>query len=465
MRLAFDYLFPTAPELIDYGTEESLACDSSATMPIVKPVFDRRVDFEVPKFSIKMANRHTRSLQDIFQTSVPGISAAVVCILLLWITGCSHSNAPAPTKSWNPNAAAAYLDQREGWWADWPGAARDHETFCISCHTALPYALSRPRLRKVLAEEQLTANEQKLLDSVKKRVRLWNQIDPYYDRKYGPYKAAESRGTEAILNAVILANYDAQHGRLSAETLAAFDHMWSRQQTAGEGKGSWPWLAFGHVEPWETEDSRFYGASLAAIAVGIAPQNYRSAPDIQNNLGFLRAYLSRAQSSQSTINRVALLWASTKLPGLLRPEGRKAIIDEVLSQQQKDGGWRLAEVSWVWRGWSLSSLRMWLRPDGTWAERGSDGYATGLIALTLQEAGLPPDNPQLQRALSWLARNQEEQGSWHSSSLNKKRAPYSNIGRFMSDAATAYAVLALSDSNLQSNTKTHTTKPDFALNR
>lgn len=50
--------------------------------------------------------------------------------------------------SWDQKAAAAYLDQRQSWWMEWPRAARDHETFCVSCHTAVPYALSRPGLRK-----------------------------------------------------------------------------------------------------------------------------------------------------------------------------------------------------------------------------------------------------------------------------------------------------------------------------
>jgi hypothetical protein len=54
--------------------------------------------------------------------------------------------------SWDQKAAAAYLDQRAAWWMEWPKAARDHETFCVSCHTAVPYALSRPALRKSLAE-------------------------------------------------------------------------------------------------------------------------------------------------------------------------------------------------------------------------------------------------------------------------------------------------------------------------
>src|SRR5690349_2284645 len=75
--------------------------------------------------------------------------------------------------SWSPKAAAAYLDSRMAWWITWPSAARDHETFCISCHTAAPYAMSRARLRAALGEQAPSANERKLLDNVIKRVRLW----------------------------------------------------------------------------------------------------------------------------------------------------------------------------------------------------------------------------------------------------------------------------------------------------
>ena len=72
----------------------------------------------------------------------------------------------------SPKAAAAYLDRRADWWMGWQGAARDHGTFCVSCHTALPYALSRPALRERLADEAPSDEERRLLDNVTKRVRL-----------------------------------------------------------------------------------------------------------------------------------------------------------------------------------------------------------------------------------------------------------------------------------------------------
>jgi squalene-hopene/tetraprenyl-beta-curcumene cyclase len=380
-----------------------------------------------------------------------GIGITLTCLLAGALVACSHSTSKV-SNSWDPKAAAAYLDYRAGWWAEWTGSARDHDTFCISCHTALPYVLSQPALRTALAEQGPSINERKMIENVAKRVRLWKDVGPYYSDHGYDHKTAESRGTESVLNALILASHDAQNGQLSHDTRAAFDNMWALQQTTGENRGSWPWLQFDQ-EPWEANDSAYYGATLAAMAVGTAPGNYAATPEIQDNLSHLREYLNRESSAQSTINRVFLLWASTKLPGILAPEQQKAIIHEILSKQKADGGWRLASIAWRWNGWSLRSFEnMWLREDGTPMEGKSDGVATGLTILTLEEAGVSRDNAQLKHGLSWLMSNQNRtEGLWPASSVNKRRHISSDTGRFMSDAATAFAVLALTESQRSTN--------------
>ena len=341
--------------------------------------------------------------------------------------------------SWDQKAAAAYLDQRAGWWMEWPKAARDHQTFCVSCHTAVPYALSRSALRKALTEEAPSANERRLLENVTKRVRLWKEIAPFYsDADRGVYKTVESRGTESVLNALILASNDVQNKRLNNDTRAALDNMWAEQQTTGDKDGAWLWLRFAN-EPWEADDSAFYGATLAAVAAGTAPENYRARPEIQNKIKKLREYLNRECAAQTTINRVAFLWASARLPGLLEPEHQKAIINEVRGKQQADGGWSLSSLVGAWK-----------RADGTPQEPQSDGYATGFITFVLQQAEIPREDAQVQHGLAWLAANQNKtEGFWLSYSLNKNQAHHLSPGtaRFMNDAATAYAVLALTEPN------------------
>src|SRR5215471_11655960 len=227
------------------------------------------------------------------------------------------------TNSWDPKAAAAYLDRRQSWWMEWPRAQRDHETFCVSCHTAVPYALSRTALRTALAEQAPSPNERRLLDNVTKRVRLWKEVEPFYkDADRGPHKSVESRGTESVLNALILSSRDAQSGQLSNDAHTAFENMWAEQQTTGKQKGAWLWLRFKN-EPWEADDSDYFGATLAAVAIGIAPGNYRAAPEVQANLKQLQDYLNRECDAQTTINRVLLLWAAAKLPRLLESDRQK----------------------------------------------------------------------------------------------------------------------------------------------
>ena len=160
-----------------------------------------------------------------------------MCLVVVWTDSVLGQE---PVRGgWDRQAAAAYLDGRQSWWMDWPTAARDQGTYCVSCHTVTPYALGRAALRRVTVPG---AVERRMLDSVEHRVLAWDEMQPFYsDEQVRPGKTRESRGTEAILNVLILANRDAQAGRLSGSTKQAFEHLGHcSEQTArtpGHGPG------------------------------------------------------------------------------------------------------------------------------------------------------------------------------------------------------------------------------------
>jgi len=330
---------------------------------------------------------------------------------------------------WKAAEAAQYLDERQKVWF---GSAK-----CISCHTGLAYALARPALGKISGEKMPSEQETKLLAQIRRRVANWSKLDSkefglYYDSSDEMKK--QSWGTEAVFNALILAFDDAYQGSSSPSeaTRQAFQHLWETQVRTGDHQGSWEWLDF-NEPPWGCTEARYFGAALAAIAIGTAPGYYSSGADanIDARVNLLRGYLRDQFQKQNLHNRIFGLWAAAKVDGILTKAEQGKLIDQLLKLRQADGGW------------ALQSL-------GTWARKGpapkseSDGYATALILHVLQTAGRRKDDAQIAKGLDWLKHNQTSTGAWRSESLVKKRDPNSHTGKFMSDAATAYAVLALS---------------------
>jgi squalene-hopene/tetraprenyl-beta-curcumene cyclase len=349
-------------------------------------------------------------------------------VALVAATQAAVNDSPA----WNPKQAAAYLDGRAEWWSTWPNAARDHDTFCVSCHTAAPYAIGRPALRSLLKETGPSPQERRMHENVVRRVKLWKDVAPYYpDQTRGIPKTSESRGTESVLNALVLSTRDAEAGTLNDDTRLAFANMWALQMLAGDLKGGWAWLNF-HYEPWEAPASPYFGASLAAIAIGMAPGGYAASAEAKDGVARLRDYLAKGTAGQSLFNQLMIMWASSKLDGVLTSAQRETIAKAALAAQLPDGAW------------NLQSLGSWKRVDDTAIDTRADGFATALTVLSLQQSGVAAVSDEVERGLAWLRSNQDRTtGRWIGSSLNKNRDANSDPGRFMSDAATAYAVLAL----------------------
>jgi squalene-hopene/tetraprenyl-beta-curcumene cyclase len=361
------------------------------------------------------------------------VATAVVLCNGTLVRGASEPASLVRSVRWDRQAAADYLDKREVWWQEWPRAQKDHGTICISCHTVVPYVLARPALRQELSQTTIAMPERILIESVEKRVSDWSEVVPFYsDAVNGPGKTVEAHATEAVLNAIILASYDARRGHLRTITRTAFNAAWQLQEEKGERVGGWKWQDF-HLAPWESVESGYQGAALLAFEVGNAPDQYASEPIVREHVEQLRAYLRRHYAAQPLINQLYVLWASSKLPGLLTRTERKTLVEAIRNLQQADGGWR------------LSSLEKWKRIDDTAEPKESDGFATALVALAIEESTASSHDETLKLGLEWLDRHQEKDGNWHASSPNKLRDPESDAGRFMSDAATGYAVLALEE--------------------
>jgi squalene-hopene/tetraprenyl-beta-curcumene cyclase len=381
----------------------------------------------------------------VLAATVPGLQAA-------WSSDGS--------RSWDPAAAAAYLDTRMDLWFTYGTKLKtgDTQTTCVACHAGLAYALSRPVLRRVMHVDVPSTQEARLIDETTRRVETYSTHQVLYD--FNERRQTESRGTEAVLNAVILTSADAARNlrEPSEPTKKALARLWETQRADGR----WDWLEFG-LEPWETVDSGYHGAAYAAFAVGTAKGQHDAAATA--GIARLRSYLSINYDAQHLYNRTWALLASTRLKNVVTDAQSKALIAELVRTQREDGGWSLQAMG-PWR-WSKDAAPFKApgELDASLLSQ-SDGYATGLVVYTLEQAGVSPRNAAIRKGLRWLETNQHvlpvpdvpgrgwqtyslnydrEHGSLHYDSAlrGEKGEPWRRL--FMSDTATAFAILALAD--------------------
>jgi squalene-hopene/tetraprenyl-beta-curcumene cyclase len=319
---------------------------------------------------------------------------------------------------WSTEAAARYLDGRQQEWFAWK-PAQSADGPCVSCHTGMTYLLARPALRKALKEKEPTAYEKGLLDRLRANV--------------GAKPAGALQSVEAIFSAMFLSREDARD-TMSAHTRKAFDQLWTLQGADGPAKGAWRWYA-ANLDPWENPESVYYGASLAALALGSTPAAYRDDAAARDRVAALTRYLTLRPTAPRLHDRLAMLWAGSTLPTLLTDNARRDLIAETFTKQAADGGW------------SLDALGPWMAHPDAPLHEGSDAYATAFTTFALHKGGVRASDPGMAKALAWLKSKQDpKSGAWPAVSMNKKRPPESMEGRFMQDAATAFASIVLVES-------------------
>lgn len=307
------------------------------------------------------------------------------------------------------DAAMNYIEAGTTAWQETKG--------CVSCHTNGAYNQFRPALSPLLGPPPV-AN----YDFLKQELTESMAVDVETQKK-------GLRPTQSAVLAHGLAEWD-RHvvGRLGDETRKALDFMLSLQ----EADGSW-----GNDDCWPPfESSNYHGATVAALALGTAP-GYLAEATAEQRAGIdrLRHYL-REQEAPHDYDRLLLLWASTRMDGLLDGDQAAALIAMVLRHQQADGGWSIRTFS-APEAWGDGGRAAKLREEVEFQTTPSDGHQTGLAILVLREAGLPPSHPALQAGVTWLKANQRESGRWWTRSLNTDKKHY------ITYSGTVFPVMAL----------------------
>jgi len=274
------------------------------------------------------------------------------------------------------------------------------ERKCFACHSNYAFLMARPAIaHDVPAHRQI--------------------------RKAAEHLATHPRqtfytSTEAVMVASVLAQNDAATtGKLHPATRFALDRIWKLQRE----DGGWKWLD--ENEP-PSEIEEHYGVTMAAIGVGIAPDDYRRTPAAKKGLEKIRRYLQNHPPA-NVHNRAMKMLASLVVEGIMTEAERDEVVKELFSLQKRDGGWNLATLGANWK-----------RADGTPQDyETSDGYGTGFALYALRSAGVPAEDPRIQKGIRWLKTNQRVSGRWFTRSLNK------DSRQLIVHSGTAYAILAL----------------------
>ena len=302
----------------------------------------------------------------------------------------------ALAEEFSPTSAARYLDSAALHW--------QKSRKCVTCHTNLGYLFARPALHS--AQE----------DS--------GEVRAFYE-EHVTSRWAES--TPAPVQSVVVAagltfNDVQTTGKLHPTTRRALDLMWTVQRE--DGAWNWP------ICDWPPmESDEHYGVTLAALAVGLAPNDYSKTEAATEGLEKIRTFLAN-NPPKSLHHRAMVAWASLRVDGLASTSERQQTLADLFARQLPDGGWATPGL--------LSDWTELKRKDGKPHDtETSDAYATGFAIVVARELGCPATDERLEKGIDWITQNQRESGKWFT------RSPAKDSHHYLSNFGSAFAILAL----------------------
>lgn len=316
-------------------------------------------------------------------------------------------------------AAAKYLEDGATSWV--------REKSCVNCHTTGPYLSERPALIPLLgkANEEIVAD---FIDFVPKEVKEVKETATKSGYKHMP------GAFSAVWRSLGLAEWD-KHvmGKTSEHTERSIRDMFQRQAASGA------FVSHGEVEiPHITTD---FELSLQAVrAITAAPGWLAGLKDekLAAKVGKLKAWLRDAEPKNDW-NRVLSLQLAFYMPELVSAEKRDVALKLLSSKQHADGGWSTRDFSalndWHFEVSETVAKLITSLPDAAKPE--SDAYMTAFAIVLMRQSGVPAKDERIQKAVTWLKKEQRVSGRWWMHSL------YRGNYHYITYIATCQALKAL----------------------
>jgi squalene-hopene/tetraprenyl-beta-curcumene cyclase len=292
---------------------------------------------------------------------------------------------------------------------------------CITCHTNGTYMVIRPALSAKLGKPSETT-----------RAFFLETLKSFVTESRDKLKQS-TRPAQVIYLAAGLAEWDAHITRqLSPETEQALSLMFEIQSE----NGTW-----GSLDCWPPyESDAFHEATVAAMAAATAPGWLAKVANTKDEkllgaIDKLKTYL-RTEPPPHDYGRTLLLWANSRMKGLVDAARQQELIAMLFSHQRDDGGWSIRTFA-APEAWGKGNRAKKLKAEPEFAAPPSDGHMTGLAIVVLREAGIPAIDPRLQQGIAWLKSNQRVSGRWWTRSLN------TDSWHFITYSGTALPLLAL----------------------